>query len=62
MAGQYNFAIKVGLALYPTATPAIVPFTIYINPCIVTSFVPPTDYTWNYAVGNNAVNYLFNFI
>lgn len=59
--GNHVYILHVGLELYPTATEARVTWSVMVNPCIVTSYIPPADYTWNYAVGNLASNYIFTF-
>ena len=60
--GLHNFVLNVALNDYPTATVAKVPFIVNVNPCIVTSYVAPADYKWDYVVGNKFANYIFNFL
>lgn len=59
--GLHNYRLHVGLLNYPTATEAVLTWSVMVNPCIVTSYQAPNDYTWNYVVGNIASNYIFNF-
>jgi len=59
--GLHNYRLHVGLLNYPTATEAVVPWSVKVNPCIVTSYQAPTDYTWNYVIGSLASNFIFNF-
>lgn len=61
-AGNHEFVLQVGLANYPTATVAKVPFSIMIAPCIVTQYVEPSDYIWKYDVGKTPSIYMFNFV
>jgi hypothetical protein len=60
--GTHNLVLNVALSDYPTATVARVPLRVVINPCVVTYFDPPTNYVWDYVVGNRFSNYMFNFV
>jgi hypothetical protein len=60
--GLHEFILHVALSYYPTSTEAQVPFSIMISPCIVTGYLPPKDYVWDYVVGSRVSNYIFNFI
>ena len=59
--GNHKFILHVALLLYPTATKAQVPFEVMINPCVVTSYIAPANYKWDYVVGNRQANYIFSF-
>ena len=52
--GEYEFLVYIELADYPTATPAIAEFLVSVDPCIVTSLVPPADLDVTYIISPEA--------
>ena len=60
--GVRNMSLIVSLLNYPTATSAVVNFKIRVDPCIVTSFTPPTDFSISNAIGAGPQNTIFNFV
>jgi len=43
--------MHTGLELYPSAVEATTDFKVTILPCVVTTYTPPTDLSFTYAVG-----------
>ena len=59
--GEHVLQLHVELENYPTATPSVVSFNAFMDPCAVTSYEPPADIDLEYKIGTETMYYEFNY-
>ena len=58
---EHELDLHVELVNYPDATPSKVSFKAIVDPCVVTSYEPPSDIELEYVIGEETMYFEFNF-